>query len=271
MVRPTMQPTAQPEVRRWVPRGVVRALAGLALVAGGGCADLIQSGGNETLPPLVPSNTAPLVTVPPAVGPDGVPVVNTQGTTTTAVAAGPATVATDDADPTSVATRFLAAVASGDPAVAAPLEMANRSPTVFAWAENAYEQYTQLAGAQSWGVPTCSEPAGETSQCAWLQTDAAPTLQLVLEGDEWRVSHPVFTGPSEPATTGSGCIVGSIRVNFRGGPGTSWPRFSQLSPGTCGVTVFDATESDPSQGDSWRYIEADGQRGWVVDRVLRMQ
>jgi uncharacterized protein YraI len=59
-------------------------------------------------------------------------------------------------------------------------------------------------------------------------------------------------------------------VNFRGGPGTSWPRFAQISPGTCSVTVFDAVESDPVAGDEWRYVEFEGQRGWIVDRVLQM-
>ncbi len=205
----------------------------------------------------------------PAVGPDGNPVVNTQGSTSTAPAQDPAALAADDANPTSVAARFLAAVASGDPGAATALEMPDRRPTVVEWAQGAYQQYTELAGAGSWGVPTCSDPAAATVQCSWLQTDAAPTLQLVNEGDTWRVSHPVFARAGEPAAVGSGCVVGSDNVNFRGGPGTSWPRFAQIPPGSCNVTVFDAVESDPIEGDQWRYVEFNGQRGWIVDRVVQ--
>ena len=244
--------------------------AALVLVACSACSGLTAGGSNETLPPLVPGNTGPPVTQLQAVGPDGNPVVNTQGTTTT-VAGGesPGSVATDDANPVSVAARFLTAVASNDAAGATALEMPDRKPTVFEWARGAYQQYTQLAGAGSWGAPTCAEPAGSTVQCSWLQTDAAPTLLLLKDGDTWRVSHPVFTRAGEPAAVGSGCIVGSDHVNFRGGPGTSWPRFAQINPGTCG-TVFDAVENDPIEGDQWRYVEFNGQRGWVVDRVVQM-
>ena len=148
--------------------------------------------------------------------------------------------------------------------------MPDRRPTVVEWAQGAYQQYTELAGAGSWGVPTCSDPAAATVQCSWLQTDAAPTLQLVNEGDTWRVSHPVFARAGEPAAVGSGCVVGSDNVNFRGGPGTSWPRFAQIPPGSCNVTVFDAVESDPIEGDQWRYVEFNGQRGWIVDRVVQI-
>ena len=170
-----------------------------------------------------------------------------------------------------MAARFLAAVETDDSAIASPLEMPERDPLVFNWARDAYQQYTQLAGADSWGDPTCSAPAGATVSCSWLNTDAAPTLLLVQEGANWRVSHPLYTlAAGEPAAAGTGCVVGSDSVNFRGGPGTSWPRFTQLSPGTCQVTVFDAVENDPIEGQAWRYIEVNGQRGWVVDRVVQV-
>jgi hypothetical protein len=236
-------------------------------LAGSACSGLTAGSSNETLPPLV-AGTGPLVTQAAAVGPDGNPVVNTQGTTTT-VLQDPASLEADDTNPASVAARFLSAVAAGDATVAGALEMPDRSPTVFQWAEAAYRQYTELAGVGSWGTPTCGDPAGTVVQCAWLQTDAAPTLQLVKEGETWRVSHPVFAR-AEPAPAGTGCVVGNDNVNFRGGPGTSWPRFTQIPPGSCNVTVFDAVESDPIEGDQWRYIEFDGQRGWVVDRVVQL-
>jgi len=235
-----------------------------------GCSAITEGGANDTLPPLATANAA--TTQAPALGPDGQPVVNTQGPTTIGVAAGgdPADLDADDADPLSVAARFLGAVAVDDQATATPLESADRSPSVFEWARTTYGQYTQLAGASSWGQPSCAEPQGTVVQCSWLQTDAAPTLVLVQDGSNWRVSHPAFSlGDAEPASAGSACVDGSSSVNFRGGPGTSWPRFTQIAPGTCSITVFERTESDPIEGDLWRYIEADGQRGWVVDRVLQ--
>ena len=245
--------------------------AGLALVLCVACAGIPESGSDETLPPLVPGNTGPPVTQGGAIGPDGQPVVNTQGSTTTLVISqDPSSIEADDANPVSVAARFLAAVETNDSAVATPLEMGDRSPTVFDWARGAFEQYTQLAGAESWGDPTCSEPAGGAAACSWLNTDAAPTLVLVQEGPNWRVSHPAFTLAGDPAVAATGRIVGSDTVNFRGGPGTSWPRFTQLPPGTGSVTVFDAVENDPIEGDTWRYIEVNGQRGWVVDRVVQI-
>ena len=100
----------------------------------------------------------------------------------------------------------------------------------------------------AWGAPTCAEPTGNTVQCSWLQTDAAPSLLLVMEGADWRVSHPVFNRAGEPASVGTGCIVGSSNVNFRGGPSTSWPRFAQINPGTCSVTVFDADRGRSGRG-----------------------
>jgi len=248
-------------------RAALPALVTIGLCSA--CAGLVADSSNETLPPLVPGNAAPVVTQAQAVGADGNPVVNTQGATTTAVAQEPATLEADDTNPASVAARFLAAVGSNDAASGNGLEMPERSPSVFDWARGAYQQYTQVAGAAAWGTPTCAEPSGSIVQCSWLQTDAAPTLQLVMEGTNWRVSHPVFTRAGEPAAVGSGCIVGSSNVNFRGGPGTSWPRFAQINPGACSVTLFDAVESDPIEGDQWRYVEFDGHRGWIVDRVIQ--
>ena len=233
------------------------------------CAGLVADSSNETLPPLVPGNTAPPVTQAQAVGADGNPVVNTQGATTTVVAQDPSQLEADDANPASVASRFLAAVSGNDATTGLALEMPERNPTVFDWARAAYQQYTQVAGAAAWGAPTCGEPSGSTVQCSWLQTDAAPSLVLVMEGADWRVSHPVFNLAGEPASVGTGCVVGSSNVNFRGGPSTGWPRFAQINPGACSVTVFDAVEADPVEGDDWRYVEFNGQRGWIVDRVLQ--
>src|SRR5688500_17135694 len=234
------------------------------------CADLVADSSNETLPPLVPGNAAPLVTQAQAVGADGNPVVNTQGATTTALAQDPAALEADDSNPASVAARFLAAVESDDATTGTGLEMPDREPSVFEWARGAFQQYTQVAGAAAWGTPTCGEPSSSAVQCSWLQTDAAPTLQLVMDGSQWRDSHPAFNRAGEPTSVGTGCVVGSSNVNFRGGPGTSWPRFAQISPGSCSVTVFDAVESDPVEGDEWRYVEFEGQRGWIVDRVIQM-
>lgn len=247
-------------------------VAGLAIATCTSCSTLTEGSSNETLPPLVPGNTGPPVTQVAAIGPDGQPVVNTQGSTTTIAAGDPAVVEADDSNPVSVAARFLTAVATNDPATGTALETADRSPTVFDWARIAFQQYTELAGAGSWGAPTCAEPAGTTVQCSWLQTDAAPTLQLVQDGATWRVSHPAFSiGDAEPATAGTGCIVGSSTVNFRGGPGTSWPRFTQIDPGACSIAVLDRIENDPIEGDQWRLIEFNGQRGWVVNRVIQIQ
>ena len=108
----------------------------LASVVGAACGDLTAGGSNETLAPLVPDRTGPPVTQVAAVGPDGNPVVNTQGSTTTLPREqAPAELAADDTDALSVAARFLAAAASGDQATAAALEVAGRSPTVFDWAQ----------------------------------------------------------------------------------------------------------------------------------------
>jgi hypothetical protein len=211
------------------------------------------------------------VTQVAAVGPDGNPVLNTQGSTTTVpIQQDPATLESDDANPLSVAARFLSAAAAGDQATAQVLEAAGREPTSAAWAQGAFAQYTQIAGAQAWGEPSCAEPVGATVVCSWLQTDAPPTLVLVQEDGVWRVSNPLFNVAGEPPVAGTGCVGGSNNVNFRGGPGTDWPRFTQLAPGTCDVTVFDAVQTDPSNGDRWRMIEANGQRGWIIERVLNI-
>lgn len=258
--------------RRVSPRLAVIAAA-LAVAVCSSCSALTAGGSNETLPPLVPGNSGPPAIQIPPVGPDGQPVLNTQGSTTTVVDTGAPVVGdADDSNPLSVAARFLAAVAADDQATGTDLEIDGRSPAVFDWATTAYQQYTELTGAGSWGAPTCAEPDEATVRCSWLQTDAAPTLVLVQDGSAWRVSHPAFSiGDGQPGSAGTGCIVGSSSVNFRGGPGTSWPRFTQIDPGTCSISVFDRLESDPIEGDQWRLIESDGQRGWVVDRVIEIQ
>ena len=62
----------------------------------------------------MPDRTGPPVTQVAAIGPDGNPVVNTQGSTTTLPREqAPAELAADDTDAVSVAARFLGAAASG--------------------------------------------------------------------------------------------------------------------------------------------------------------
>jgi hypothetical protein len=242
-----------------------------ALVITAGCADLTAGGSNETLAPLVPDRTGPPITQSLAIGPAGNPVVNTQGSTTTLPREqSPAAIEADDSNAVSVAARFLAAAAAGDQATAAPLEVAGRSPTVFEWASAAFAEYTQVAGAQAWGEPVCSDPAGPTIACSWLQTETPPTLILVQQGGSWLVSHPLFHVAAEGQPAGNGCIVGSANVNVRGGPGTNWPRFDQVAPGTCSVPILDAVHTDAGNGDRWRMIDIDGQRGWIIERVIDM-
>jgi hypothetical protein len=242
-----------------------------ALVVAAGCADLTAGGSNETLAPLNPDRTGPPITQVAAVGPDGVPVVNTQGSTTTLPRGqGPAEIAADDTNAVSVAARFLDAAASGDPATATPLEAAGRSPTVFDWASAAFAEYTQVAGAEAWGEPACADPAGPTIACSWLQTETPPTLILVQQDGNWLVSHPAFNVTAQPQVAGNGCIVGSANVNVRGGPGTNWPRFDQIAPGTCSVPILDAVHTDAGTGDRWRMIEVNGHRGWIIERVIDM-
>jgi hypothetical protein len=250
---------------------VVGAMVALSTVVGAACADLTASGSNDTLAPLVPDRSGPPVTQVAAVGPDGNPVVNTQGSTTTLPRQQvPAEPVADDSNAVSVAARFLGAAASGDEATAAPLEVAGRSPTVFEWASAAFAEYTQVAGAQAWGEPTCADPTGPTIVCSWLQTETPPTLILVQQDGNWLVSHPMFNVAAAPQNAGAGCIVGSASVNVRGGPGTNWPRFDQIAPGTCSVPILDAVQTDASNGDRWRMIEANGQHGWIIERVIDM-
>lgn len=258
-----------------MPRRSVHALAvtlAAAALVGSACAGITAGGSNDTLAPLVPDFTGVPVTQAGAIGPDGNTVLNTQGSTTTLPRDElPQAVETDDSDPLSVAARFLAAASSGDEATGAALELPGRQPTTFDWARAAFAQYTDIAGAQAWGNPSCAEPAGDMVACSWLQTDTPPTLILVREGDAWKISNPMFNVAGEPQAAGTGCIAGSSSVNFRGGPGTNWPRFTQLQPGSCGIAVFDAFQTDPSNGDRWRLIEADGRRGWIIERVLNLQ
>ena len=110
--------------------------------------------------------------------------------------------AADDSDALSVAARFLAAAASGDDAAATGLEIAGRSPTVFEWARGAFAEYTQVAGAEAWGEPTCEDPAGPTIACSWLQTETPPTLILVQQDGNWVVSHPLFNVAAAPQVAG---------------------------------------------------------------------
>ena len=115
---------------------------------------------------------------------------------------------------------------------------------MFEWASAAFAEYTQVAGAQAWGEPTCADPAGPTIACSWLQTETPPTLILVQQNSNWLVSHPLFNVAAPPQAAGTGCIVGSANVNVRGGPGTNWPRFDQIAPGTCSVPILDAVHTD---------------------------
>lgn len=239
---------------------------GLSIVGIAACSTLTEGRSNETLPPL----TAPGPTVPPITQS---PVANTQGPVAATTTAAPAPVVDDDTNAQSVAARFLAAVAAGDQGAAQALEAAGRRPSVTQWAAAQYDQYTQAAGPAAWGTPTCDEPAGTTAMCSWLTLPQVPTLMLELDGTDWRVSHGVFNSESTAAATATGtaCVVGNEAVNYRGGPGRDWSNFTQIPPGSCDVTVFDATETEQSTGDTWRMIERAGERGWVIERVLRFQ
>lgn len=251
-----------------VPRRRHCVALAAAAVAVSGCGDLTAGGAADTLAPLVPDRTGPPITQAVTIGPDGNPVVNTQGSTTT-LPRQPGVVVADatEGSPLAAAAGFLDAAASGDEATAAGLEASGRSPTVVQWATAAYAQYTQVAGVEAWGPPTCTEAQGAFVTCSWLQTETPPTLVLVEQDGAWLVSHPLFNVAAEPTVAGSGCIVGSINVNLRGGPSTDWPRFDQIAPGTCSVTVFDAVQTDGA-GDRWRLIELDGRRGWIIERVI---
>jgi hypothetical protein len=36
------------------------------------------------------------------------------------------------------------------------------------------------------------------------------------------------------------------------------------------VPILDAVQTDASNGDRWRMIEANGQRAWIIERVIDM-
>lgn len=236
------------------------AAAVLTAFLAAGCSSVTSSGARETLPPLPPPVQGAIVTqapLPPA--------------STTATTAAPTdTAADDDSDPTSVAARYLRAVATNNSAEAGALQTGGTDPDTFAWAQNAYESTVSVAGEQAWGAPSCSVAEGATTAtCTWMQNDPGTALVLVSDGAAWQVSHPLSMPASgRPAAIGQACIVGDQSVNFRGGPGTGWPRFTQLPPGTC-LSALDATVAD-AEG-VWRMVDADGQAGWLVERVLRFQ
>jgi hypothetical protein len=236
------------------------ALAVAAMLGAAACGAITEGGASQTLAPLPPPGqgvSITLATVAPAL------------TAAPTLAPGE-TAPADDTNPASVVGRFLAAAATGNAAAGAELVVGDTEPATFDWAAATYASTVDVAGAGAWGTPQCTDPAGATVTCTWLQNDPNTSLVLVPDGTAWRVSHPLTVPPAgEPAVAGSGCVVGDLAVNMRGGPSKSWPRFVQVSPGTCGVTVFDVLVDDPD--GPWRYIELDGQRGWIVDRVLNLQ
>lgn len=263
-------------MNEWRSGAVTATLGAIATVVAAtitlaGCSSLTEGQANQTLPPLtLPGPTAAPVTQPH--------VPNTQGTIATTTVPLAADIAPDNGDPVSVAARFLSSVSSGDRTTATLLEADGRSPTVFDWAASAYQEYTGAAGAGVWGQPTCLDPVGAaptpvTVSCTWLSTPDAPSLVLVDDAGTWKVSHAAVTPDTgaEPAVVGQACVLGNDNVNFRGGPGKDWPRFGQIPIGSCDVTVFDVVESEPSTGAQWRYVEYGGQRGWMVDRAVRVQ
>lgn len=245
--------------RRRHPR-VAACLVALPLLAAiAGCSAVTEGGANDTLAPLPPPGQGAIVTQAP------LPPAATSATTS----APSGTVADDDSDPASVAGRYLDAVATNNATDAAALQTGETDPDTFAWAVATYETTVSVAGEGAWGAPTCAAPSATTATCTWMQNDPGTSLVLVSDGTSWRVSHPLSVPASgAPASVGQACIVGDKGVNFRGGPGTGWPRFAQLPPGTC-MSVLDATVTD-SEG-AWRLVDADGQLGWLVERVLRYQ
>lgn len=242
-------------------RGARLVLAAAAVISLGGCAIAGGAGGTrETLPPLPPPGGV-LVNKPPL--PEPRPVVVEQPTET-------APPLDDDANPASVAGRFLAAVRDGNDGAANALVLPGRDPGVFGWARETFENYTSVQGPDSWGSPSCAV-AGDTpfAACTWLAGNDEYALVLERDDTRWAVSHPrqgIVTADT-PVLTNDACIAGDDPVNFRGGPGRSWPRFTQLQPGTCRIRAYEVTQS--VDGDTWRLIESDGQLGWVVQRVLR--
>lgn len=238
-------------------RGVGTAV--LALFALGGCGLLGDNAASrDTLPALPPPGGVAVnkPALPEATGPPP-----TQPTDTVP--------ATDDADPTSVAVRFLGAVRGGDETTANALSADGREPTNFAWARRTFDDYTAVQGPEAWGSPTCTtDEAGSSATCTWLAGDPNTVLVLTAANGTWTVSHPrseTATADS-PRLSDNACVEGDRGVNFRGGPGTEWPRFVQIPPGTCGVIAYERVEN--SSDGEWRLIEVDGQQGWVVQRVL---
>lgn len=240
---------------RPISRATAVVGAGLALLLGSGCA-LTEGNARSTLPPLPP----PGVALAPAAAP-------APQTPTPSTLAPGETLPSDDANPASVAGRFLAAAASGDADTGAALAIADRDPAVFDWALQNYESTVAVAGDTAWGSPSCGEPAGATVGCTWLLNDQTTSLVLTQSNGTWRVSHPLTTPTGDPAALGERCIIGDVPINMRGGPAKLWPKFASLSPDRCDIATFDATATD-SEG-VWRLVEADGQRGWIVDRVLQ--
>jgi hypothetical protein len=228
-----------------------------AIVVGSGCG-LDNGSARSTLPPLPPPVGAALITAPPAPG--------TQPPTVTTLAPGES-VPSDDANPVSVAQRFLAAAATGDSATGGALRIGDRDPDVFAWAAEMHQSTIAVAGDAAWGMPACAEPTGTTVTCTWLGNDPSTSLVLVQDNGTWRVSHPLMIPAGDGVQgVGTACIVGDRSVRLRGGPGTNWPRFQELPPGTCDITLFASVLDGPD--GPWRLVQVNGTRGWMVDRVL---
>lgn len=246
-------------VRSRRARLLISAGAVSALITGCGVAG--ESGGaRETLPPLPPPGGV-LVNKPPLPEPAS-DVVEPPTVTAAPV--------NDDASPTSVAARFLAAVRDGNDSAANALVLPGRDPSVFGWARQTFDNYTSVQGADSWGSPTCTAADDAPfAACTWLAGTDEIALVLERGDDEWAVSHPrqgAATGET-PVRSDNACIAGGDPVNFRGGPGRSWPRFSQIPAGACGVRAYDVSQN--VDGDNWQLVEFDGRQGWVVQRVLQ--
>jgi hypothetical protein len=240
-------------------RGVGAAGVVTAALVGSACG-FDDGSARSTLPPLPPPVNVP-ITAPPPPG--------RQAPTATTLAPG-VTFASDDANPASVAQRFLTAAASGDAATADALRIADRDPDVFQWAQQMHDSTVAVAGDAAWGGPACPEPAGNLVSCTWLVNDPTTSLVLVQDGATWKVSHPLMV-PADDGVDGVGtaCVVGDRSVRLRGGPGTNWPRFEELAPNTCGITLYASVLEGPE--GPWRLVDVNGAKGWIVDRVLRAQ
>jgi hypothetical protein len=249
------------QLRRHRRHQLVAALAAVpAPLLFAACGGLTAGGARDTLPPLPPPGAGVAitqVTVPPTQPPSG-----------STLAPGE-TVPSDDANPLSVASRFLDAARTGNSAVGAALDAGVAQPRAFDWAVDRYRSTVEVAGEDAWGGPQCTEPAGATVTCTWLANDPATSLQLVQSGDTWRVSHPVQLRPDAGSPAGTACVAGDDRVNVRGGPGTDWPLFTAVQPSTCGIAIHEGVTEGPS--GPWRFVTIDGTPGWIVDRVLNVQ